>query len=225
MGFGRTFGLQRKNIHNGAKMLDVIEPWNYFTSPIYSFNKPEFLTNANKVCLEQLAIKKKTEKLNEIYPMYNTGSLNSDERLKDLVDYVIQMSWSILDNQGYNMNLYRMEIYEFWCQEHYQGSGHERHVHSSVISGFYFLETPPNSCKLIIHEPRNVKEYANLIEKDQSQATYASNMINFVPQPGTIMFTNSWLPHSFTKNESKKPFRMIHFNLGVNYTPPAVEII
>ena len=40
-------------------------------------------------------------------------------------------------------------------------------------------------------------------------------MINFVPKEGQLMFTNSWLPHSFTKNQSKKPIRFIHFNIAV----------
>ena len=34
------------------------------------------------------------------------------------------------------------------------------------------------------------------------------------------MFTNSWLPHSFTKNESKKPLSFIHFNIAVQ---PAIQ--
>lgn len=206
-------------------MLDAIEPWYYFTSPVYKFNKPEFLKSASEVCLEQLLETKKTTTLNEIYPLYNTNSLQNDKRLKNLVDFVKLMSWNILDSQGYNMTLYQMELYDFWCQEHHKGSGHERHLHNTVISGFYFIDTPPNSCRLIIHEPRSIKEYANLLEKDNSQATYASNMINFIPEPGIVMFTNSWLPHSFTKNESAEPFRMIHFNLGVTFNPQTVIVI
>ena len=199
-----------------------MEPWHYFTSPIYNFKKPEFLLSATKVCLEKLAEKKKTEKFNEIYPLYNTNNLHDDERLKDLIEFVLHTSWNILNDQGYNMDLYQINIYDFWCQEHHKGSGHERHVHNSILSGFYFIDTPPEGCRLIIHEPRSAKEYMGLIERDNSKATYASNAINFVPEPGTMMFANSWLPHSFTKNESKKPFRMIHFNLGVSYVPPII---
>jgi hypothetical protein len=62
-----------------------------------------------------------------------------------------------------------------------------------------------------------------LMEKNPENATYASNSINFVPEEGQIIFTNSWLPHSFTRNESDEPFRMIHFNLGVIYTPQIVS--
>ena len=201
-------------------MSDAIEPWHYFTSPIYNFKKPEFLKSATEVCLEKLKEIKKTTKINEIYPLYNTAALHTDERLKDLVDYVVQMAWNVLDSQGYNMDFYRIEIHDFWCQEHQKMSGHERHIHNSILSGFYFIDTPPDGCRLVIHDPRSAKEYVGLIERDPSKATYASNMINFAPDPGTIMFANSWLPHSFTKNGSKKPFRMIHFNLGVVYSPP-----
>jgi hypothetical protein len=33
------------------------------------------------------------------------------------------------------------------------------------------------------------------------------------------MFSNGWLPHAFEKNSSKKPFRFLHWNIGVNYAP------
>ena len=203
-------------------MSDAIEPWHYFSSPVYNFKKPEFLKAAKEVCLEEFEKKKKTAKLNEIYPLYNTDALQNDARLYGLIDFVLKTSWEILNNQGYNMDLYQMELYDFWGQEHHYRSGHERHVHNSVISGFYFIDTPPESCRLIIHEPRSTKEFVSLIERDPSKATYASNMINFVPEPGGVIFTNSHLPHSFTKNESKKPFRMIHFTVGVIYSPPIV---
>lgn len=200
-------------------MLDEIQPWHYFTSPIYSFNKPEFLEAAKQVSEENLKKVKENQKLNTIYPLYNTNYIHDDPRIENLVNYVVTMSHHILDSQGYDMSKYNMDIYDFWCQEHHKASGHERHIHNSVISGFYFIDCPKDGCRLIIHESRQIKEYIQLIEKNPSEATYASNMVNFAPEEGQIIFTNSWLPHSFTKNESDQPFRMIHFNLGVIYTP------
>ena len=55
-------------------MSDAIEPWHYFSSPVYNFKKPEFLKAAKEVCLEEFEKKKKTAKLNEIYPLYNTDA-------------------------------------------------------------------------------------------------------------------------------------------------------
>ena len=103
-----------------------------------------------------------------------------------------------------------------WTQEHYKFSGQDEHVHPNMqISGFYFLDVPKNTPKVIIHDPRPSKVFSALPEVDMTQATYASTMINFTPEPGTLLLTNSWLPHSFTKNPSEKPFRFIHFNLGI----------
>jgi len=34
-----------------------------------------------------------------------------------------------------------------------------------------------------------------------------------------LMFANSWLAHSFTRNASDKPMRFIHFNLSVQLAP------
>ena len=206
-------------------MLDEINPWHYFTSPIYSFDKPEFLDAAKEVSEEKFKIIKETEKPNQIYPLLNTKNIHDDPRIENLASYVVTMAHHILDSQGYDMNQYRVDIYDFWCQEHYQTSGHERHVHNAVISGFYFINCPENSCRLLIHEPRQAKEYSQLIEKNPEIATYASNSINFVPKEGQIIFTNSWLSHSFTRNESDKPFRMIHFDLGLIYTPQIVSFI
>jgi hypothetical protein len=40
-------------------------------------------------------------------------------------------------------------------------------------------------------------------------------MINFVPEPGMMLFAPAWLAHSFGRNPSKAPFRFVHFNLSV----------
>jgi hypothetical protein len=43
----------------------------------------------------------------------------------------------------------------------------------------------------------------------------ASNMINFLPEPGMLLFTNSWLPHSFGRHAADKPIKFVHFNLSI----------
>ena len=64
-----------------------------------------------------------------------------------------------------------------------------------------------------------------------ANATEASDMINFEPKPGMLVFTNAWLPHSFGRHAAKKPIKFVHFNLGVQFVPqqacpaPAAEVI
>ena len=49
----------------------------------------------------------------------------------------------------------------------------------------------------------------------QLQTNNGTPAINFTPKPGMFMFAPAWLPHAFSRHGSKKPFRFIHFNMGV----------
>ena len=204
-------------------MSDNFETWTYFSSPVYIIKKPEFLESARKISYELLDSKRKEQPANEIYPLYNTDNFYSHKDVSNLSQYIMDTSWNILDEQGYDMSNHRTFMDNFWCQEHLKNSGHDRHIHGSMISGFYFLDCPEGSCKLVIHEPRSAKDYMFLPEKNINEITHASKMIYFTPNPGTIIFTNSWLPHSFTKNESNDPFRMIHFGITAKYVESVVD--
>jgi uncharacterized protein (TIGR02466 family) len=159
-------------------------------------------------------------------PVYMTESINFDPEMLDFANFVAQVGWDILNNQGYAMQYFATYFAEMWTQEHHQHSSMEKHIHGNgaVLSGFYFLDVPKNSSRVIFHEPKDAKVITNLPEKNMSDGTHASSMINFVPKEGQLMFTNSWLPHSFTKNESKKPLRFIHFNIAVEQAPQQNQI-
>jgi len=200
---------------NQANTLQMNE-WHYFTSAVYTVKKPEFLKDVNKISREFVNRIKKVNKLDEIYPVYMSENMFTDPRMSEFTNFVGFLARDILIRQGYNLTNLDVAFFEMWTQEHYKFSGQEEHVHpNNQISGFYFLDVPKNSPRVIIHDPRPAKVFSALPEVDMSQATYASTMINFTPEPGTLMLTNSWLPHSFTKNPSDKPFRFIHFNLGI----------
>ena len=196
--------------------MSEIKEWFYFPSAVYNVSKPEFLKPVKKVATEYLKRAYKEQKLDEIYPMYQTENFMNDDRLFEFSKFIGETSWNILSSQGYNMSALNLTFREMWCQEHHQFSSQDEHIHGGYcqISGFYFLDCPEDSMRVIIHDPRSSKVYAGLPETNISEVSFASNHINFLPVAGDIMFTNSWLPHSFTKNRSKKPFRFIHFNLA-----------
>lgn len=200
---------------------DVLQETHYFTTAVYQISKPEFLTPTRTVAYEYLNKAKKEVDLNKIYPAYMSEAFAGDPRVSDLVTYIGLSAGNILKSQGFNVENSEVVFNEFWAQEHFQFSGQEEHVHpGQQISGFYFLDVPEDSTLVSFHDPRPAKKMMNLAEADMSQITYASAAINFVPTPGLLMFTNSWLPHTFTKNASKKSFTFIHFNLGVRYLAP-----
>ncbi len=206
-----------------------------FACPVFMADKPEFLSVTRKVSKKFIDKRKKEAELNPNYPVYMTESINYDPEMLEFSNFVAQGAWGILESQGYAMDFFNTYFTEMWSQEHHQNSTMEKHIHGNgaVISGFYFLDVPDNSSKIIFHEPKDSKVITNLPERDMSTATHASTMIHFVPKEGQLIYANSWLPHSFTKNESKKPLRFIHFNVAVSAAnqnqnqnkPTTVEII
>jgi uncharacterized protein (TIGR02466 family) len=210
-------------IETEAPVVTGPQVFTYFPTLIYTDQKPEFLDVVREVSDEYIEKAKADHDLNEIYPVYMTGSFYDDPRLAAFSQAVGQAAWDVLNGQGYNMNGLNTFFTEMWCQQHYKNSSMEQHVHGfgSQIVGFYFLETPEGGSNVVFHDPRAGKVQIDLPEQDMNMATAASKMINFTPKPGMMIFSNSWLSHSFTRNGSEYPVTFIHFNLSVIANPPA----
>lgn len=198
-------------------MLDKLTIESIFPINVYSIEKPEFLAIARTVALELCEKRHKEIELNETFPCYMTEAINADPRMLDFSNYVAQTAWNILNMQGYDVQNMATYFKEMWCQEHHKGSLMEQHIHNnnSQIVGFYFLDTPDDNSRAIFYDPKAGKVQINLPEQDITKVTPASNMISYYAKPGTLMFTNAWLPHSFSKNMADTPMRFIHFNVCV----------
>ena len=196
----------------------------HFPCPIYSIERPDFLDSVMQVSEEALAQQRKESNLDEIYPVYMTGNYFNNPSINSFVQFVGATAWNILNEQGYAMQDKLVSFTEMWTQEHHKHSSMEQHTHGygSQIVGFYFLEVPDNSSRVVFHDPRMGKSLIDLPEVDISQATIASKMINFQPKPGLMIFANSWLAHSFTRHAADKPIKFVHFNLTVQMAVPAV---
>jgi uncharacterized protein (TIGR02466 family) len=197
-----------------------IEHFVYFPSSISTVDGFGFLDLVSAVANEELEKTKiQHPKLDEIYPVRITGNLVENARLQEFNDFVATSAWQVLTHQGYATENMGMFLSEIWVQEHHKHSLMEQHVHGSGLQmiGFYFLNAPENCSKAIFHDPRPGKVQTNLPEKDVSQATFGSNMVNFSPKPGMLLLTNSWLPHSFTRHASEEPLLFVHLNLGVQF--------
>jgi len=207
----------------------------HFPCPIYIIERPDFLEAVNKVSEEALDATRKTQELNEIYPVVMSGNFYDDPRVADFAQFLGGTAWNILNEQGYAMQDKVVSFTEMWTQEHHKHSAMDQHVHGfgSQIVGFYFLETPENCSHVVFHDPRAGKVQTDLPEQDMNMATPASRMINFTPKPGMMIFANSWLAHSFTRHAADKPIKFVHFNVTVRMAAqqpqicpaPAAEIV
>jgi len=204
----------------------------HFPCPIYLIERPDFLDAVKAVSEESLEASRKERDLDELYPVVMSGNYYADTRVTDFANFVGATAWNILQEQGYAMEDKVVQFTEMWTQEHHKHSSMEQHVHGFGVQivGFYFLEVPENSSRVVFHDPRAGKVQNDLPEQEMANATPASRMVNFEAKEGRLIFSNSWLPHSFTRHASDKPIKFVHFNLTVAQAQPtcampAAEVI
>ena len=195
---------------------NILNPEAHFASMIYSIKRPDLLPDVDSVVQEMLDDVKKTAKSNEVYPVNMTGTLIGNAKAAGLEQFIAESAWAILNDQGYRMESFETFVSELWAQEHRKHSGMDQHIHpyGVALSGFYFLKTPDQGCVVELHDPRPGKVQASLPPRDLSKITQASNSIYIKPEPGLLVFTSAWLPHSFTRNASDEPVIFVHFNVS-----------
>ena len=189
--------------------LEVIQ---VFPSAVYKTSVPEHINNVRLAAFDNT---NSQETVNELYPSEMSADITHDERVFDFAKYVIQTSWNILADQGYDMTHKQTVFQAMWMQEHHKMSGMEQHVHNNGVQlvGFYFLDVPENSSTLMLHDPRPGKVSVDLKKGDESSGTLSASMAGVVAKPGDLIFTNSWLPHSFTRHNNDEPMRFVHINI------------
>lgn len=204
--------------------MDQLDERHYFVTPVYMVKKPEFLPAVSEVSQKYLA-KSRARKKSKNPIVVMSGSYMAEPAVAPFAQYVSQTAWNILSAQGYKMKDMVTYFTEMWTQEHNTMSSMETHVHGHGVqlSCFYFLDVPENSSKVVIHDPRPGKLMGHLYPEEPRKVSMAAHQIVFKPEPGLMIFLNSWVPHSFTKNLGKGPLRFVHMNLAVTLSPEALK--
>lgn len=198
----------------------------YFPSAVYTTARKDFIESVKPVFDENIAKAKLISSNNPTGLAVMSGNFSNDARISEFTQFVASAAWKILEGQGYDMKGMATFFTGMWGQQHSKSSSMPEHVHPGAqLVGFYFLETPPESSKIQIHDPRPAKIMVNMPESNASQTTGASSIVSFTPAPGMLFFANSWLPHSFTRHDAHEPLSFVHFNLGVLKTSNAVSQI
>ena len=102
----------------------------YFHTPIWSEQKPEFVKSLNKASDKYIKEARKKNKnyikqYSDFGISHHSTPLTQDNNFLDFRNYVGQKSWEFLDQMGYDMNLYQTMFSEMWVQEFSKkGGGH-----------------------------------------------------------------------------------------------------
>tara|TARA_R100001377_G_scaffold73189_1_gene49097 strand:+ start:1838 stop:2470 length:633 start_codon:yes stop_codon:yes gene_type:complete len=194
----------------------------YFKTPIWSEQKPEFLKSLTKatdkyIKASRIRDKKIIKATTDFGYSHHSTPLTQDNNFLDFRNYIGQKSWEFLDQHGYDMKEYQTMFSELWVQEFSKNGGghHSAHIHwNQHVSGFYFLKANENTSYPIFHEPRTGARATKLKMKPNiTKIVNGTELVHFKPQPGTLLIFPGYLEHEFSVDHGKKPFRFIHWNI------------
>ena len=194
----------------------------YFKTPIWSEQKPEFVKSLNKASDKYIKKARETQKkyikqYGDFGTSYHSTPLTKDNDFLDFRNYIGQKSWEFLDHQGFDMPQYQTIFSEMWVQEFSKKGGghHSAHVHwNQHVSGFYFLKCGEKTSFPIFHEPRTGARTTKLRMKPGLKDILNGNdLVHYRPQPGTLLIFPGYLEHEYAVDRGKAPFRFIHWNI------------
>ena len=193
----------------------------YFKTPIWIEDKPEFVKSLNKASNQYIKDAKKREKEfikkhGDFGRSYHSTPLTMDNNFLDFRNYVGQKSWEFLDWQGFDMQQYTTMFSELWVQEFAKKGGghHSAHIHwNQHVSGFYFLKCSDKTSYPIFHEPRTGARATKLKMKPGNGIFHGTELVHFKPKPGTLIIFPGYLEHEYAVDFGVEPFRFIHWNI------------
>jgi len=193
----------------------------YFKTPIWFEQKPEFVKSLNQASNQYIKDAKKREKEyikkhGDFGRSYHSTALTMDNNFLDFRNYVGQKSWEFLDWQGFDMQQYTTIFSEMWVQEFSKKGGghHSAHIHwNQHVSGFYFLKCSDKTSFPIFHEPRTGARATKLKMKSSNGIFHGTELVHFKPKPGTLIIFPGYLEHEYAVDHGVEPFRFIHWNI------------
>ena len=205
----------------------------YFKTPIWIEQKPEFVKSLNKASNQYIKDAKKREKNyikehGDFGRSYHSTPLAQDNKFLDFRNYIGQKSWEFLDWQGFDMQQYTTMFSELWVQEFAKKGGghHNAHIHwNQHVSGFYFLKCSDKTSFPIFHEPRTGARSTKLKLKNNKGIFHGTELVHFKPKPGTLIIFPGYLEHEYAVDHGVEPFRFIHWNIQAVPKEMAKDVI
>jgi uncharacterized protein (TIGR02466 family) len=193
----------------------------YFKTPIWIEDKPEFVKSLNIASNQYIKDAKKREKdyikkHGDFGRSYHSTPLTMDNKFLDFRNYIGQKSWEFLDWQGFDMQQYTTMFSELWVQEFAKKGGghHSAHIHwNQHVSGFYFLKCSDKTSYPIFHEPRTGARATKLKMKPGNGIFHGTELVHFKPKPGTLIIFPGYMEHEYAVDFGVEPFRFIHWNI------------
>lgn len=180
----------------------------YFPAIVYRDERPDLVEEIAGACARHLDAACQSDPR-----MRQSEDVKADPAFQRVCDYLLLTSVGLLREQGYAVDQYDFYLKSVWAQEVGAGSGTNVHVHTnSQISGWFFVDVVESGAYPVYYDTRFNKAMIELDFVQGHEVTNATNTIHFSNmQPGTVMFSNSWMQHQLVGGASDKPTRCLHF--------------
>lgn len=108
----------------------------------------------------------------------------------------------------------KLRMDSLWVNILKPGASHSGHIHPhSVLSGTFYVATPPGASALKLEDPRlPLMMAAPPRRADAPEA--AQTFVYLQPAPGTLFLWESWLRHEVPMNMSEEERISVSFNYG-----------
>lgn len=109
----------------------------------------------------------------------------------------------------------RFKLDSIWINVLEPGGAHSGHIHPlSVLSGTYYVETPPGASALKLEDPRLPLMMAappRNADAPEGERTFVS----LSPRAGDVLMWESYIRHEVPMNGAKRPRISVSFNYGL----------
>ena len=106
----------------------------------------------------------------------------------------------------------RLVLDSLWINVLKPGGVHSGHIHPhSVLSGTYYVATPPGASALRLEDPRLGLMMAAPTRRDDAPEGQRA-FVSLQPAEGTILIWESWLRHEAPRNKAKTDRISLSFN-------------
>ena len=184
------------------------------TVPIWESELPNFNKHqANFIeTLKRLREQEPTGvQVSNISGYHSKSNLQNYEELRPLFDYVGAMA-----NQACNdLNFVDCDVYVTTAWSNFndtRSSMNVEHVHGETFSGCFYLQIPPESGKLVIHN-EGINRMWQGCGLTKEKNAYTVETIHLQPKEGQILMWPSYIPHSVTTNNHDLERISIAFNI------------
>ena len=184
-----------------------MEGFAYFPAIVYRDERPDLADLVRQRCVERInAVRGEA-------PMTQSPGLHIDPEFRPVADYLLVAAVDLLREQGYAVERYDFYLAGLWAQEIGVSSGTNVHVHkNSQMCGWMFVDAPQGGAYPVYHDTRMNKAMIELDFTASNEVTNATNSIHFNNvQPGTALFSNSWMQHQLAGGNAETPTRCLHF--------------